>query len=382
MAKGNKVKHKGIALPGMTKKKPAVFVKNPKIKIKASKTEYVVVLKKDGNLPAKYPILEFRITNGPPNYYIDVQVARRYSKALSGGPGLADAWDKSKSVKDRLWQRPFSSWSNGQKTLRLNASGKATYKMPLKWWRDLARLPMKKFVTTKMYYRVLAFKSVYEKTVVASTKDGKHGSAPSVKIRNNLIKFRVYKLRYHKDSSTAGRWRRFARIEFKVHEDDTTKMYNMVQWKKGGRVWEDGTHVWGVTDYNVQHTSKYPDWQIDRVKTDPRYWDGDPYTKATDAKLNKKTAYYTDDVSCGPPYGGHTRVDTKIDFISKMHVNGNIPASVTIKTITHLPMPSGKVDIIKGVIDEKKAPVLAEIPWSAKMRVYTDSSGSLKFKRL
>ncbi len=364
----------------MTKTKPAVFIKNPKIKIKARKTEYVVVLDKDGNVPGAHPLLEFVISNGPPNYYFDVQVARRYSKGLAGGPGLTNAWDKAKKVKDRLWQRAFSSWSNGQRTLRLDARGKATYRMPLEWWRDLSRIPMQKFVSTTMYYRVLAFKSVYEKTLVASTKDGQHSGAPSVKVRNNLTKFRVYKLRYHKDASTANRWRRFARIEFKVREDNTTGMYNMVQWKKGGRKWEDGSDVWGVQDYNVQHTSKYPDWQIDRVSTNPRYWDGDPYTKATDASLDEKTAYYTDDVSCGPPYGGHTRVDCTIDFISKMHVNHDIPASVTIKQTTHL--PSGKVDVIKGVIDENKALVLAERTWSAKMRVYTTSSGAVKFKRL
>jgi hypothetical protein len=154
----------------------------------------------------------------------------------------------------------------------------------------------------------------------------------------------------------------------------------MVQWKKGGRVWEDGSHVWGVQDYNVVHTSKYPDWQIDRVHTDPRYWDGAPKTKADDASLNKKTAYYEDDVSCGPPSGGHTRVDLKIDFISKMHVNHDIPVSVTIAKTTHL--PSGDVDVIKGVIDEKKAPVLVERTWSAKMRVYTTPAGAVKFKQL
>lgn len=370
----------GIALPGMTGKKPAVFVKNPKIKIRALKKEYVAVLDKNGAVPVKYPILEFRITNGPPNHYYDVQVARRYSKLLSGGPGLTDAWDQTKKVKDRIWLRPFSSWSNGQRSLRLDANGKATYRMPLEWWRDLPRLPLDKFVTTTMYYRVLAFSNAFAGSFEATTNDASHGSAPSVKIRNNLTQFRVYKLRYHKDLNTAGRWRRFARIEFKVREDDTTSMYNMVQWKKGGRVWEDGTSVWGVKDYNIQHSSNYSTWQIDRVKTDPRYWDGAPYVKATDAKLNKKTAYYTDDVSCGPPYGGHTRVDTKIDFISKMHVNHDIPASVTISSITVL--PSGKIDLLKGVIDEKQALVLGEDTWSAKMRVDTAPSGALKFSRL
>lgn len=360
---------------GKSNIKPTVFIKQPKISIKAKKNEYVVVLDKSGNVTGTHPIMEFEIVNGPPQYLFEVQVARRYRDLLLGGPGLKDAWDKTKPVKERIWQRAFSSWSNGEKTLKLDRAGKAKYKMPLEWWRDQARIEKKHFIEAVIHYRVLAFRDATAKTIFYSVPDRNFVALPKTKIKNNLIEFKVYKLRYHKDGATVGMWRRYARIEFKVHEENTTEMYSMVQWKKGGRKYEDNTDVWGVTDYNVQHTCKYPKWQIDRLTANPRYWDGSP-TKEAD----NKTSYYEDDVSCGPPDDGHTEVKLRIDFISKMHVDFDIPAAVTIKTNTNL--PDGKKDIYEGAIDENKTLILAEASWFARLKVFTKPTGGFGYLQL
>ena len=51
-----------------------------------------------------------------------------------------------------------------------------------------------------------------------------------------------------------------------------------------------------VRDYGIVHISDYPSWQIDRVGTDPRYWDG-KYKISAD----KKTASATDKPSSNLP---------------------------------------------------------------------------------
>jgi hypothetical protein len=360
---------------GKSKNKPIVLVKHPRVKIKAKLDEYVLVLNQAGQLQANYPIMEFEVTNGTPNYLVDVQVARRYADLLMGGPGLANAWDKTAAVKQRIDQRPFSSWSNGEKALKLDATGKATYKIPLEWWCDQARIAKKLFDEVTYFYRVLIFEKANSETIYLSTDDRDYRASPKVKVKNNLTDFKVYNLRYHKDDTTDGMWLRYARIEFKVREADTAKMYNMVQWKKGGRINEDGSDVWGVTDYGVEHTCKYSNWQIDRVATNPRYWDGDPVIEA-----DKKTAYYEDDVSCGPPDPGHTAVTLNIDFISKMHLNCDIPAAVTIKTESSY--PDGRKNIYQGVIDENVTLILAEASWSAKMKVSEQPAGGYGYEEL
>ncbi|MHC4742288.1 MAG: carboxypeptidase-like regulatory domain-containing protein, partial [Planctomycetota bacterium] len=90
------------------------------IKIKAIKNSYTVVLKKDGNEHGTHPILEFEITDGPPNHFIDIQLSRDSAAGLMGGPGLAGAWDKNASRDDRVGKKLFSSWTNGDKTLKLD----------------------------------------------------------------------------------------------------------------------------------------------------------------------------------------------------------------------------------------------------------------------
>lgn len=350
-----------------------IDLKPPQIKIKPKQKDYVVVVDAAGAATASYPVLEFDITDGPPGFLFEVQLGRD-TKSFSGSPGLASSWDASLKPKVRRNNKLYSSWTSGQKTLTLDGTGKATFKAPLEWWKDHARLEMSKFDKADITYRVIAFPDAAAATKFASTADG--SSAPDVKIKNNLVNFKVYKLRYHKDDTVVGKWRRFAQIEFKVREADTTTMYNMVQWKKGYRKFEDGTFP-QVTDYGVRHATTYPTWQIDRLRTNPRYWDGTPKIAA-----NKKTAFYTDDVSAGPPTGSHTRVDLMIDFISKMHVNSDIPAAVTIDAAASTTLPNGSPGVYRGIIDEDQAPILTEKPWSAKMQVSKDAGGNFKFKEL
>jgi hypothetical protein len=361
----------GTKLKGGAKKQ----LKAP-ILIKPKKNNYTIVLDPAGNVLAAYPLLEFEISNGKPNSYYDVQVVRRYSKLLTGGPGLNNFWDSAKKPKERLRLRAFSSWSNGQKTLQLDASGKAAYQMPLDWWKDQSRLPLEQFKTAFFYYRILAFPSPNPTpNQIICSFNQQQGLAPRVLINNNLLNFKVYKLRYHPDTATAGCWRRYARIEFEVSKVNTTNMYNMVQWKLGGRTYEDRTVVFGVTDYNVIHSSHYPSWQIDRVKMNPRYWNGAPNILSVGKK-----AYYEDDVSCGPPDGGHTIENCEISFRSKLHIDNDIPAAVTTGGQTFL-ADGVTTDLIRGTIDEDQAPVLSEKAWRAKMSVRQKPDGTFQFNQ-
>ena len=123
--------------------------------ITPKKTDYTVVLDKTGATPAAQPILTFDI-KGPPNWYFDVQLSRKDSNKLGEGPGLTGAWDSSKTREVRRDTKLFSSWSNGEKTLKLDGSGKASYSAPLEWWKDQARRPRKDFDSEDIFYRVVA----------------------------------------------------------------------------------------------------------------------------------------------------------------------------------------------------------------------------------
>src|SRR5216684_5090654 len=204
----------------------------PPPEITPKKDELVVVLDKTGAVPAAYPVLQFDI-KGPPNWLCDVQVARHVSDKFTEGPGLTGSWDKTKAPKDRLAQRTFSSWTNGQKTLKLDGAGKAQYIMPTDWWKDLARLPRKDFADEDFYYRVLAFRDA-KSSVVYSTKNG--AAPPSMKIHNNLTDFKLTDSGY-----INGGVKKSVEMKFTVRESNTTDMYTLVQWKIGS------TRVWGGT---------------------------------------------------------------------------------------------------------------------------------------
>ncbi|MFH1374531.1 MAG: hypothetical protein ABII79_12120 [bacterium] len=342
-----------MVLQSKTKKKPANFVNNPKITIEALKKEYVVVLDAKGNLSAAHPILEFRIISGPSNYYFDVQVARSNSAALSDGPGLVGAWKETDPIQTRLSKQSFSSWSNGDKAIKLDASGKATYKMPLEWWRDLARLQRAEFQTCTLYYRVLAFPSADAESISCSTEDDDYSKAPTVKLKNNLMEFSVTDKGYVKQ----GRAKKVV-MKFTVREANSTGMYTIVQWNKGSiRLWPRQQKYEYVTDYGRRHMANIPDWAIDRIETDPRYHDG-KYQVSGGGKNAK-----TEDEAGGPIQYGDTHCFLSLDFRTHIHLNFDVPNSVKIKTKVGETEP---YDVLIGVLDPE-AVILDCKEWQARI---------------
>jgi len=126
------------------------------IKITAKQPSYTIVLDENRN-PKKpdHPILEFDITDGPPDHFFDVQLSRDSADGLTGGPGLPEAWKPYAKDDERLRKTVYSSYSNGELP-KLDGSGKAKYTMPLKWWQDLYDTPLNQFDKSDFYYRVLA----------------------------------------------------------------------------------------------------------------------------------------------------------------------------------------------------------------------------------
>jgi hypothetical protein len=290
---------------------------------------------------------------------------------LPGGalaPGLAGAWDGARPVRERRDAARFSSWSNGEQALRLDGSGRTTYTLPLAWWQDQARRALAGFTVDPLHYRVLAFPDP-----AGTVTDSAAGRRP-VRILNNLVSLVVDQLRYHPDGAMPDVWRRHARIRFTVRERGTTAMYNMVQWKRGGRTYEDGSFDYPVRDYGRRHESNYPSWQIDWVNVNPRYWDGAPTVEP-----DGQAAYYEDDVSISAPGAGHNRLNLAIDFRSKLHVDHDIPHAVTIDAAATTHRADGALGIYRGVIDEDQCLVLEEKPWNARMTTRVDAHGTVTF---
>lgn len=315
------------------KKKPDADCKAKKtclderrVRITPKQVSYVVVLNKTGALFAAYPILDFDITDGPPGYAVDVQISRDVPGLLTGGPGLKNTWDKSKQPVDRIKQQAFSSYTNGDTGLVLDRSGKASYKMPLDWWRDQARRARKNFTTAKIYYRALGSPSAGAAPTVWSTKDG--DTAPNVPIHNNLVNARVIENPINNGYTGTGENKQVD-MEFTVREANTTEMYTIVQWKKGtNEVWPrttPGTPRYAtVRDYGLIHRFNNPNWTIDRLDTNPRYRNG-VFTISTD----KRTAT-TDDTPGGPIGATDTHDFFTLDFDTRIHLNFEVPAAVTV----------------------------------------------------
>lgn len=161
-----------IALGENDEKEVELTLDPYEIKIAAKQASYTVALDKDGNAKPDHPILEFSITDGPPKHLFDVQLSRDTADGLSGGPGLEDAWGKTKKQDERVDKKLFSSWSNGDKALRLDGDGKATYKMPLKWWQDLVPTPFGQSGKADFHYRVLAMDDAGSPPCSKSAPDG------------------------------------------------------------------------------------------------------------------------------------------------------------------------------------------------------------------
>jgi hypothetical protein len=332
----------------------------PSPEITAKKNDLVVVFDKTGSVPAAYPILQFDLI-GPPNWLFDVQVSRHDSDKFTAGPGLAGAWDKSKAPKDRLPQRLFSSWTNGDKTLRFDGSGKATYAMPMDWWKDLARLARKDFSDEDFYYRVLAFQDP-SGPLGYSTANG--AVPPSVKIHNNLVDFKLTDNGY-----INGGVAKSVDMAFSVHEPNTTGMYTLVQWRIGSnRVWGGGNTYATVKDYNIIHDFNDPEWKIDRLETNPRYHN-DAYTISDGGK----TATTSD--APGGPIGASDKEDfLTFDFEMRIHLNFEVPAAVTITRKDGSPPVFG---VVIGVLADPQPFTLDTLPWQARILQVRKADGNV-----
>jgi hypothetical protein len=332
------------------------------IEIAAVKAEYTVVLDKSGNLPAggAFPRLEFKISKGPPNHLFAVQLSRAGAGKLSGGPGLADSWVAGDARDVRVTRTEFSSWSNGQKTLKLDGSGSATFEMPLEWWRDQARRTLATFTEDTVSFRVVAMKD-------ASTPMCADSAKGTVKIRNNLTKMQVVDLGW-----TAGGTKKSVRMEFTVREADTTEMYTIVQWMQGTMpVWSGTPPVKRFPThqlYNIIHDADFPDFTIDRLGTNPRYHDGN-FTISAD----KKTATTTD-APGGPIAAGDSHDWASVDFETRVHLNFEVPAAVKV---TRKDGSAPVFGVVTGALDDPQPVTLSAPTWNTRVLQVRQADGTV-----
>ncbi|MDR2010224.1 MAG: OmpH family outer membrane protein [Bacteroidales bacterium] len=333
-----------------------------KIKIKAKQNSYTVVLDKNGNLFSGYPNLEFEITDGNPGDFIDIQVVKKDDALLIDNKGIVNSWDKTKLPKDRVSVKTFSSWTNGDTNLQVDGVGKVTYTMPLDWWRDLARQPKSDFSLMTLYFKVLAFPSSTDITPSESS------SKSNTEIHNNLVDFKINDFGY-----ISGGTVKSMSMEFTVKEAGTTEMYTFVQWKMGGRQnWDNAKNLTrpNVQDYGIRHISDYPQWTIDRVGTNPRYWDGN-YQISADAK--KATA--TDKPSSVTPNIPLTHTFTFIDFETRVHLNADVPMVVTITRQDGSPPVYG---IVIGIIPPPEPLILDNDTWNSRiLQIRNTTTGAI-----
>ena len=338
----------------------------PPPEITPNKPELVVVLDKAGNVPEAHPILTFEI-KGPSDWFYDVQVSRHDADKMAGGPGLTGAWDKTKTPKDRLGQRLFSSWTNGEKTLKLDGSGKAKYKMPLDWWKDLARLPLKDFQTEDFYYRVLVFRDAAASSVVYSTKD--KGTPPSLKIHNNLTAFKLTDVGY-----TGGGVTKPEREEFTVREPNTTEMYTIVQWMQGSfRLWGGSQTFPGHTLYGISHDANFPDLTVDSLTSNPRpnFFGG---AGGPSVSADGKTASGTDHPGAGSIPTGFSHYYASVDFETHVHLNFEVPNQVKIIRKDGSAPVFG---VVTGVLDDPQPFILDSGTWNVRILQVRQADGTV-----
>jgi hypothetical protein len=352
-----------------------------KIKIKAAQPAYTVVLDNSGNAPAAYPMLQFQITNGPPNHAFDVQLSRGGpsdatggAADLTGGPGLAGSWVESDGRDARMNRAMLSSWSNGQTTLVLDGSGKATYTVPLEWWRDQARQPRygaavkaseSALSELKYHFRVVALDSG-STPVSFSTADGSSAS-PTVTVRMNLVNFRVVEYGY-----INGGTQKSIRMQFTVREANTVNMYTLVQWMQGAYQQWQGTplvmsYLPGHELYGLTHICNFSDFTIDRVRMNPRYGDG-----AYDCS-DGLTASATD-APGGVIHSDYDQEWDSIDFETRIHLNFEVPAEVTITRKDGSPPMYG---VITGVLADPQPITLDSNKWQTRVLQVRQTDGNV-----
>ncbi|MBN2534247.1 MAG: hypothetical protein JXB88_15260 [Spirochaetales bacterium] len=368
-----------------------------KIRITPAQDTYTVVLDKNGNASnAAYPVPVFEIL-GPPDFFLDIQVARSQNILLKGKRGFQDAawlgtgtgiqkrWIKRsgaapvKTPARVLEQRAFSSWHIGETSIKLDNSGHASYTMPLEWWQDLARLTLAAFSGSEedYYFRVLGFENGTSDVIIYSTADGNSGSAPSLKAQNNLTGHQVIDLGYQQ---AGGRYYKSARVEFTVKEAHTTEMYTMVQWMVGGfPMWTGpGTNAVypGHQLYNITHDANFPVRTVDSLTTNPRpsFFGGAAGPSVTADGL---TAYGTDSPGAGLA-AAYSHMFIHLDFETYIHLNFEVPNAVTITRQDGSPPVYG---IIVGVIPDPAAVPPGEIhelednSWNVRMLLERTPAG-------
>jgi hypothetical protein len=343
------------------------------INIKAAQANLTVVLDGSGNAPGANPILQFQISNGPANHLYDVQLSRGGAGDLTGGPGLAGSWIETDGRDARMNRTKFSSWSNGQTALQLDGSGNATFTLPLEWWRDQARQKRSTFTSFTYSFRVVAFKAGPTPLCVSSADGSASGT---VTISNNLLTFQVQDLGYVNGGKTKS-----ILMKFTVKQANTISMYTLVQWKSGGReLWSGNPPVMTrptVQDYNVTHESNYPTQQIDRLGTNPRYHDGptasaDGLTGSADdapsspdpPALPPPPAPPAAPPAAPPPPPKGTASFTHIDFDSRIHLNFEVPAAVTISRQDGSAPVFG---VVTGVLADPQPITLDSAPWNTRV---------------
>ena len=343
--------------------------KTEPVTITPTKAEYVVVLDKTGAVPAAYPVLEFQVT-GPHNWFFEVQVSRHESNTFTAAPGLAGSWDKSKDPKDRLPQKTFSSWTNGDKP-KLDGSGKGKYTMPVDWWKDLARLPRKDFGDEDFFFRAIAYKDAGGAAPRFSTPNG--GTPPSLKVHNNLRDFKTSTVGF---VDAGGRQQQ--RVEFTVREANTTDMYTIVQWMQGAIKMYNGATVTfpGHQLYNIQHDANFPDLTIDALTTNPRpsFFGG---AGSPQISPDNKTAFGTD----GPGWnitsipGGGTAVFFATDFQTHVHLNFEVKAPVNV---IRQDGSAPQYGVVTGVLTDPQPFVLDTVTWKCRILWEAQADGSVK----
>ncbi len=327
----------------------AITVKE--IKITPKKTDYTVVLSKTGAVTVTHPIMTFDI-EGPPNWYIDVQLSRTGGGALDAGPGLSSGWKSSDARDARPGKDLFSSFTTGDRT-QLDGSGKVTYEVPLDWWKDQARRPRADFQTVDLAYRAVVVSDTLGSAIGFSTKNG--GTPATVPMRNNLVNVVFQNNGY---AQSGGRAVHNIAWYFDVREANTTEMYTVVQWKLGYvKYWPGGVYGY-VKDYGKVHQTNMPEWSIDRLETEPRYHNG-----VYDISNGGKRAGSSDAPSVTLS-SGRTMGYRHYDFETRVHLNFEVPGSVTI---TRQEGAAEPYDVLIGKLADPQPFQLDMKPWSTRI---------------
>lgn len=334
------------------------------ITITANRGDYAVVIDDQGNEIASKPILGFQITGGPPNGLIDIQLSVDSAAGLTGGPGLSSPWDSSLPISQRYENGLFSSWSNGDNTLRLDGSGSATYKMPLEWWRDLARVTWVSD-TKSFFYRVISVDDDTTTVTGQSSADGV-GSASSVVLRNNLVSFKVV------ESGYTGRSKPVT-MTLVVLVPNTTNMYSFVQFLQGAqKLWTGpGPCTYPpITQYGgIKHDANFEDLSIDSLDTDPRY--AANYTVSPDGK--QATADDNPDPGAMEPQL-YTHYYSSLDFDTRVYLNFEVPAQVHISRQAGSPPQYG---VVTGDMLPASPSIISSWHWSVRVLQAAQADGSV-----